>query len=417
MGLKSGRSFRLTPPVPHMPSFPSSKPSPVDQKIRRAASQATDPGRVARDLAADLLQEQTALVMLFITPELATSEMAAALGEAFGPVPVVGCTTAGEITPAGYRHHTVAGVSFAGPDFHAAARLIPDIRGFSVADGPALVQGCLRQLEEAAPHLGAERMFATLLIDGLDACEESVVSALHRELGPIPLFGGSAGDEMSFRQTNILWDGAFHGHSAILVLMATNHPFRVFKTEHFASGGEKMVVTGADPARRVVTEINAEPAAEEYARLVGLEAEPLTPMVFANAPVVVRVGNVPYVRSIQKVNDDNSLTFFCAIDEGIVLTVAKAMDIAEDLGRLFADLRQDIREPEVIIGCDCILRSLELRQKGGMDRVSAMMADNNVVGFCTYGEQFHAMHVNQTFTGVAIGRREPSEWPGERGEG
>jgi hypothetical protein len=35
---------------------------------------------------------------------------------------------------------------------------------------------------------------------------------------------------------------------------------------------------------------------------------------------------------------------------------------------------------------------------------SGIMADNNVVGFATYGEQYHAMHLNQTFTGVAIGR-------------
>ena len=27
----------------------------------------------------------------------------------------------------------------------------------------------------------------------------------------------------------------------------------------------------------------------------------------------------------------------------------------------------------------------------------------NVIGFGSYGEQFHGMHVNQTFTGVAIG--------------
>ena len=28
-----------------------------------------------------------------------------------------------------------------------------------------------------------------------------------------------------------------------------------------------------------------------------------------------------------------------------------------------------------------------------------------VIGFNTYGEQYNGMHVNQTFTGVAIGRR------------
>ena len=32
-----------------------------------------------------------------------------------------------------------------------------------------------------------------------------------------------------------------------------------------------------------------------------------------------------------------------------------------------------------------------------------MFAANNVIGFSTFGEQFQAMHVNQTFTGAAIG--------------
>jgi hypothetical protein len=33
-----------------------------------------------------------------------------------------------------------------------------------------------------------------------------------------------------------------------------------------------------------------------------------------------------------------------------------------------------------------------------------ILAENNVVGFSSYGEQFAGMHANQTFTGVAIGR-------------
>ena len=36
-------------------------------------------------------------------------------------------------------------------------------------------------------------------------------------------------------------------------------------------------------------------------------------------------------------------------------------------------------------------------------RLSALLAANAVVGFSTYGEQYQAMHVNQTFTGIAIG--------------
>ena len=35
--------------------------------------------------------------------------------------------------------------------------------------------------------------------------------------------------------------------------------------------------------------------------------------------------------------------------------------------------------------------------------VGRFLARHRVVGFCTYGEQYNAMHVNQTLVGVAIG--------------
>ena len=60
------------------------------------------------------------------------------------------------------------------------------------------------------------------------------------------------------------------------------------------------------------------------------------------------------------------------------------------------------RPPETIIACDCILRRLEVEQVQGLREMSRILAGNNVVGFSTYGEQFNSVHVNQTFTGVAI---------------
>jgi hypothetical protein len=376
-----------------------------DQKVRRTVRSTKDPEQLAAEIADELQQDDISLVMLFCSPALSSDRFAAEISRRFPGIPVVGCTTAGEITPLGHRHDSVTGVSLAAPDFHAVVVGIEDVRHFGVAEGRDLVQRAMRDLTARAPDWPPEQTFAMLLIDGLDACEESVVSAIHCALGPIPLFGGSAGDEMSFGTTKVLWDEAFRQHSAALVLVATDHPFAVFKTEPFECSGEKMVVTGADPVRRIVHEINAEPAAAEYARIVGVGLDQLTPAIFAAHPVVVRVGNVPYVRSIQKVNADLSLTFFCAIDEGIVFTVADGFDIEKDLARLFEQIRHSLDKPEIVIGCDCILRSPELDDRAIGDRVSALMRENNVVGFNTYGEQFHAMHMNQTFTGVAIGRR------------
>ncbi len=137
--------------------------------------------------------------------------------------------------------------------------------------------------------------------------------------------------------------------------------------------------------------------------MVGLELDKLTPLIFATHPVVVRIGGHIFVRSIQKVNDDGSLTFFCAIDEGVVLTVAKGVDLVKNLENLFENIREKIGQPKLVLGCDCILRNLELDRKNIKKKVGEIMAENNVIGFSTYGEQYNAMHVNQTFTVVAIG--------------
>ena len=63
--------------------------------------------------------------------------------------------------------------------------------------------------------------------------------------------------------------------AAVVVLVNTWLDFEVFTTQHVVPCGEKLVVTRADSASRRVFELNAEPAALEYARLVGVPLEAL----------------------------------------------------------------------------------------------------------------------------------------------
>ena len=166
--------------------------------------------------------------------------------------------------------------------------------------------------------------FAFLLIDGLSRREDQLVAALRLGLGDVPLFGGSAGDGLDFRRTFVLADGGFREDAAVLTLVRSRCPVRVFKIRPLEPTEVKMVVTDADPERRLVREINAEPAAREYARLVGKDPDQLSPFTFAAHPIVVRVGGQHHVRAIQKVEPNGDLTFFSAIDEGLVLTLAEA---------------------------------------------------------------------------------------------
>jgi hypothetical protein len=126
-------------------------------------------------------------------------------------------------------------------------------------------------------------------------------------------------------------------------------------------------------------------------------------MRFAASPVVVVIDGTDYVRSIQKANPDGSLTFFCAIEEGVVLRVAHGVDLVNNLEQTFDNIRTEIGPPQLVFGCDCILRNLEVSQNGLKDIVGEIFRRNNTIGFSSYGEQYHGVHINQTLTGIAIG--------------
>jgi hypothetical protein len=246
-----------------------------------------------------------------------------------------------------------------------------------------------------------EGEFAFLMVDGLSVREDELASTLARGLGPVPLFGGSAGDGTRFGATFVLHEGRFLQNAAVVTLVRTAARVKVFSLDHLRPTEARMVVTEADPARRIVRGINAEPAAREYARILGKDPAQLTTFTFAAHPVVVRIGGAHHVRAIQQVDANGDLIFFSAIDEGVVLTLAEPQDMAAHLSRSLADLRGQGAAP-AILACDCILRRMEAMEKQMTGEISAVLSAHAVVGFSTYGEQVNSMHVNQTMTGVAL---------------
>jgi hypothetical protein len=372
--------------------------------IRRAMTRAQDPEIAAEELFAALWQPNCCLVLLFVSPSYELASLAESLKPRFVGITLGGCTTSGEIGPDGFHDRSICGFSLAAPDFAASLGLIETLSRLDTVNMQATVRRTRLAIYDEAPWARHENLFAITLIDGICGCEELVASAACGALGGIPLRGGSAGDALVFEKTFILHDGDVRTDCALIAVIATRRPFRAFKTEHFSASSEKCVVTEAFPRRRVVTEINAEPAAEEYARITGIRVAELTPAAFATHPMMVRVGEQSFVRSIQRVNPDRSLTFLCAIDEGVVLSVGQGGDLEGDLARLFNGIEREIGPPALVIAFDCILRGVELDQRRIRGRVGALMDRAQAVGFSTYGEQCEAMHMNQTFTGIAIGQ-------------
>lgn len=371
--------------------------------IRRGHSCAGDPRLAAREFHAAVTQPDLEIVIFFCSSTYDLDALADELNRLFVGVRLVGCTTAGEIGPAGYINHSLSGASFSSAVATAVIGQLSCLQQFEIVQGQVFALELQQELDQLAPTGTQTNTFAFLMIDGLSIREEPVVHTLQSALRGIPLCGGSAGDDLKFTRTWVFHDGAFHTDSAVMLLLSTPLPFRIFKTQHFTSENERLVVTEADAAQRIVKEINGLPATEVYARILGVKPEELDSVCFAAMPVVVVIDGTDYVRSIQKANPDGSLSFYCAIEEGLVLRVARGGDIVANLEHAFKRIQEEIGIPLLTLGCDCILRNLEISQKQLKEKVGAEFVRNNTVGFSTYGEQYGGVHINQTFTGIAIG--------------
>jgi len=340
--------------------------------------------------------ERIQALLFFVSTDYDLERIATALRYSF-PMPVLGCTTAGHIGPGGYLHKGIQAVAICGSSISVTLEPIHPL-----AQCQTIVANLGRRIEQRPAKAGFRR-FGLLLVDGLARMEERLAASLHHCLPEMPLIGGSAGDDLAFKSTFVYADGRFISDAAVLAIFETSYPFTAFKFQHFAPTDEILVITKADEQTRTVVEINGEPAALHYARRLGLSVEELSPEIFSKYPVMLRLGSEYYVRSIQHANDDLSLTFYCAIAKGIVLRLGQAVSPLETARSALAEVRKTVPNPSLIIGCDCILRRLEFEQRGLAQSVGELLARNKVIGFSTYGEQFNALHMNQTFTGLALG--------------
>ncbi|MGY3032705.1 hypothetical protein ACVIIV_001875 [Bradyrhizobium sp. USDA 4354] len=370
-----------------------------------AKSKAASVDEAVAELAAQLPSDELALILVFLSPSYDPHHFIAEITRQFDETQVCGCTTAGELAPDGWDENSVVALAFSRTDFSAAVRPIFNLDSFRVEDGRRIGGELRHELLRATPQVDRGSPFGLVLIDGLCRREEAVMSAIYASLDDIPVVGGSAGDGMRFEKTWVFFGGKAHTNAALLILLNTSLPFRVFKCDNFEPRAQKMVVTEADIENRMVRELNAEPAALEYSRMVGIMDAKLDPFSFASHPVLVRVGGSYYARSIQRVEPDGSLHFFCAIDEGMVLTAATSRSLVGSTRETFAEIRDQIGDVSLYIGFECLLRRLDAEQHQLARDMSELYRQNRVIGFHTYGEQFGSMHVNQTFTGVAIGRR------------
>jgi len=371
--------------------------APLDAAVRRGYSCLRDPAAAVDELYSQLGPDVSGL-LFFCAPSFDLKILGQAIKDKFN-CPVAGCTTAGEIcSPQGYLENSLVGVGFTSSKISMNLVFIPSLQEF--------VNGKDQSPLTRLSALSEDSQFAFMLIDGLSLLEERVTSIVQHHLGNTPLIGGSAGDGLNFQKTCVYHQGEFYSGAALVSFFKTSLPFQTFRIQHFVPTETKLVITEADVDKRTVQEINGLPAAGEYARIVGVSESELSPEIFARYPLMLRIGGEYFVRSIRKSHPDGSLSFYCAIAKGLVLTLAHGDNLLKNLKARLTEISSDLGPPQLVLGCDCILRRIEVQERSEARELKKILAAYPFSGLGTYGEQYGGVHVNQTLTGLFLGNGE-----------
>lgn len=320
---------------------------------------------------------------------------------------VIGAATGRVISAYGFAPEGIAGVHLPPGRFASADTLLEDVGAMALPELRLRVHRLRADLERVS-NAALKHRFAVLLVDAESRCEERLAGVLGMELNGVPLIGGSAGD-LYFNplghppgSTRLLYHGAAKRMAAILCLVASASPVVAYCHNHYMPSEKKMVITGADPARRVVWEIDGKPALAVYARACGFRKVPRDSRDFAPFPLMIRIGGHYYARGMQRIYPDGALEFACALEPGLVVVLAKPGDMIESLDGLFTDMRQRIGAPELVIGVDCAARTAYMQREGLTKGIEALLRRHAVTGFSSLGEQFNTVHANNSFTCLGV---------------
>jgi len=211
----------------------------------------------------------------------------------------------------------------------------------------------------------------------------------------IAFIGGSAGDDLQFRKTEVMVQGEAQSDAAVLLLIKPKRGFGIIKTQSFYGIGKTLMATAVDETAREVIEFNHEPAIDAYAKALDVSWDEL-PSLFMRHPLGLIIDGEPFVRSPQRIRD-GALAFYCKIPSGTELEVLDATDIVEDTRRAVDNYESKHGPASALVDFHCIQRTLQLRQENRCLEYGEIYKDRVAIGFSTYGEEY-IHHINQTST-------------------
>jgi hypothetical protein len=331
------------------------------------------------------------LLVMFCADSYDVPALVAGVRSAAPDVPLIGCSTAGEIATGGPGDNSIVVMAMGGDGFSVRTSLARGA-GADLRAAGETAASCVADLDPR-PH-----RTLMLLSDALSGDQRAVVRGAYGVVGAeVPLVGGCAGDDLRMRRTLQIHNDEVLTDAVVGAAIGSDGPMGIGVSHGWREVGEPMLVTGSAD-NRVLT-LDDEPALDVYLRRLGAPPEAHTdPDAFTlfalTHPLGVSRRSGAEVRFIAGADFDNrSLSCVAQVPQGGLAwfmegdgeSVQRATE--EACAQAIDGLDG---EPAVgLLAFDCIARRGVLGEEGIEDEVEALVrraAGAPVAGFYTYGE-------------------------------
>jgi hypothetical protein len=358
--------------------------------VGSAAGCEREAGARAADEA--LVHEDAKLLIVFCSPSLDLPVLVREICDRSGGVPLIGCTTAGEIATSGPGEAGVVVAALGGDGFAIETAVAPDAFKDLRAAGTCAA-ACLPSPE------GRPWRALLLLTDGLAGDQQEIVRGAYQVLGAgVPLVGGCAGDDLKMTTTFQLYGDRVLTGAVVAAGIASNAPLGIGVRHGWRSVGEPMLVTSSG-GNRVYT-LDDRPALDVYLEHLGVGGtdlssdEEFTRLALTHPLGLGRPRGEEEVRFIGGADfAERSLSCIAEVPQGGLVWIMEG-DAESVLGATDAACDDSLAvlggsRPLGMLAFDCIARRAVLGEQGiqtEIDRLAARTAGAPVAGFYTYGE-------------------------------
>src|SRR5580658_1229108 len=207
-------------------------------------STAAESHQAGRDAASTAIRgTDPRLLIVFASPAQDLAAMVKGARSVAPAVPLIGCTTAGEIATDGPGDNGVVVTALGGSGFsvatHAARSASRDLRSAGAAAATCAEHGS-----------GDQHQVLLLLTDGLGGDQQEVVRGAYSVVGAsVPLVGGCAGDDLAMRKTFQFYDGEVLEDSVIAAAITSDAPLGIGVQHGWTRVGAPFLVTASSGIR------------------------------------------------------------------------------------------------------------------------------------------------------------------------